>query len=123
MELARLAESEADELAIANGDLPWGYHEDALSGGRNSSVVETDYEIEVHYVERLNAGVKRPVFSCAYCGDTFRSASLDAALVWWNAHDCLTLEDRERAALLYDHGVSLPKGHPFAPTVDGRGAA
>lgn len=118
-----VAESERDELDIVDGSLPWGYHEAGEDlCHRDPSIVETDYEIELHYRGSLENGVRQPVFTCAYCGDQFRSQSLDNALRWWNAHDCYTLEHREALARIYQ-ATDLPAGNPFSPIVDGKQAA
>jgi hypothetical protein len=123
--IAYLVESEEDEADMAAGALPWGYHEVGPRDvtHRDPSVVETDYEIELRYRDSLELGRNQPVYTCAYCADRFRSASLGAALSWWNAHDCFVLENREQLARLYDLGVSFPQGHPFALTVDGKSVA
>lgn len=125
MDLHYLAESENDEAAINAGSLPWGYTEvgPLELSDRDPSLVETDYEIELWHHEQMEAGIRQPFFTCGYCSDSYRSSSLDNALRWWHAHDCLTLEQRERLAMLHDLGASLPAGHPFAPVVDGKLAA
>lgn len=119
-----LAESEQDESDIDDGLMPWGYHEPDLDEftNREQHVVETDFEIELHYRESLEMGIKQPVFVCAYCADAVRSRSLDNVLRWWNSHACLALEHREALARIYD-AADLPAGHPFAPIVNGRLAA
>lgn len=121
--LAALAESKADEEDIANGKLPWGYHDEVVLEQRDPSVVETDFEIELYWREALTAGVRRPSVACGYCAERIQIESLDSAIRWWNAHDCMTLSDREFLGALWDQGINLPEGHPFSPSVDGRQAA
>lgn len=86
--------------------LPEGFHytddSDFSGWDRQPWNVENVAEIEMWFKEAQHREIRQPSFTCNYCGDHRRTASLDHALGWWRAHDCKTLEAAEASALVID---------------------
>ena len=92
--------------------IPDGYHyadTDDFSGyDRPPHVVDNDVEIELHFAECNAHAYARPSFTCNYCGDTYMpqhrqdSERLIAAVHWFHAHNCATLERAEAMGIVYD---------------------
>ncbi len=80
---------------IPNGWSVWE-REQILSGDRPPWLVENEDEIKLAF-----ANGRQAKLTCAYCGNRNPTRSSETkAILWWESHDCRTLEEAEAYAIL-----------------------
>lgn len=52
---------------------------------RDPLTVENEQEIQLAFADR-----DRPTLTCGYCGDNCRRRNVEAALIWFHHHKCVS---------------------------------